>query len=366
MELINSTRMVAGYTMGLEPSGRELLVVVVKGTFRIPAMGEPVRLAEDQLPLVMVDTFTGEPGLSAPVYESDFAPRKLLCDVLLVGSAHAPGGRPASRVEVGLRVNGMAKTFVAVGDRRWQAGATGIATSPPQSFTTMPISYDRAFGGVDTSHEDPAKHAAFVRNPVGRGFRKYLKASALDGVPLPNTEELGRTVSAPGSEAYVPMALGPLGRSWLPRAPLAGTYDDAWLKEHFPFLPPDFDERYYQAAPADQQIPHPQGGEEVVLVNLSPEGQVAFALPVFDAPVHFFPKSGGREAGRLLLDTIVLEPDHQRFTLTWRATRPVKRDIVEMSQVIVGRPSPDWWARRESVSFPIRLRIVRPTGASSG
>jgi hypothetical protein len=36
MELVNSTRMVAGYTMGLEPSGRELLVVAVKGTFQIP------------------------------------------------------------------------------------------------------------------------------------------------------------------------------------------------------------------------------------------------------------------------------------------------------------------------------------------
>jgi len=37
MELINATRMVAGYNMGLEPSGRELLVVVIKGTFRFPA-----------------------------------------------------------------------------------------------------------------------------------------------------------------------------------------------------------------------------------------------------------------------------------------------------------------------------------------
>ncbi len=34
MELINATRMQAGYTMGMEPSGRELLVVVIKGTFR--------------------------------------------------------------------------------------------------------------------------------------------------------------------------------------------------------------------------------------------------------------------------------------------------------------------------------------------
>lgn len=63
MELIDATRMVAGSTMGTEPSGRESLVVVVvvvvlRGTFRLPAPGEPVRLADAQLPLVMADTFT--------------------------------------------------------------------------------------------------------------------------------------------------------------------------------------------------------------------------------------------------------------------------------------------------------------------
>ena len=36
MELINATGMQAGYTMGMQPDGRELLVVVVKGTFTIP------------------------------------------------------------------------------------------------------------------------------------------------------------------------------------------------------------------------------------------------------------------------------------------------------------------------------------------
>jgi hypothetical protein len=358
MELINSTRLVAGYTMGLEPSGRELLVVAVKGTFPIPTEGEPVRLAEKQLPLIMADTFTGEPGLSAPVHEVDFAPRKHRCDVLLIGSAHAPGGRPTTRVEVGVRVNGMSKTFAVVGDRVWQAGSTGIGASPPRAFIQMPISYDSAFGGVDAHDEDPARHIAFMRNPVGRGFHNHLKSAFVDGSPMPNTEEMNRPVSAPDSMAYQPMSLGPIGRHWEPRAPLAGTYDDAWLKDYFPFLPPDFDERYYQAAPPDQQLPHPQGGEEIVLVNLTPEGRAAFTLPVFDATIHFFPKQGEREDGRLVLDTIVLEPDEERFTLTWRATRPLKRDIFEVAQTVVGRPSTKWWAERQSLGFPIELRVV--------
>jgi hypothetical protein len=359
MELINSTRMAAGYTMGLEPSGRELLVVVVKGTFEVPKNGEPVRLANEQLPLVMADTFTGEPGLSAPVYEVDFAPRKHRCDVLLNGSAYAPGGRPAARVDVGLRVNGMAKSFAVVGNRHWQSGLRGVTASVPEPFTVMPISYDRAFGGVDNRHEDPSKHAAFMRNPVGNGFHKDLRPKFVDGASMPNAEESGRPVDSPSSDSYIPMSFGPIGRAWEPRSKYAGTYDDKWREEHFPFLPPDFDERYYQAAPLDQQVPHLEGGEEIRLVNLTPEGLTSFVLPVFDAPIHFFPRRGEREYGKLVLDTIVLETDERRFTLTWRATRPLKKNIFEVAQILVGKRTQTWWSAQDPVEFPIRL-IMSP------
>ena len=43
----------------------------MKGSFCLPRSGEPLRLGEEQALLVMADTFTGEPGLSAPVYEAD-------------------------------------------------------------------------------------------------------------------------------------------------------------------------------------------------------------------------------------------------------------------------------------------------------
>ena len=65
------------------------------------------------------------------------------------------------------------------------------------------------------------------------------------------------------------MAYGPLGRGWPQRARYAGTYDQAWLDDHFPFLPPDFDDRYHQAAPPDQQMPHPAQALPVRLTNLT-------------------------------------------------------------------------------------------------
>lgn len=350
MELINATRLVAGYTMGMEPSGREMLVIVIKGTFRFPQPGESFRLHDEQIPLVMADIYHGEPGKSAPRYEVDFAPRKQQCDILLNGSAYAPEGRPAKRVPVGIRIGNWQKTLAVVGDRHWRTGFSGISVSDPEPFMRKAISYDVAFGGVDLHHENPAKHDAFMPNPVGRGFHRHLRSEWLDRSPLPNTEELTREVTRP-DEIYAPMSFGVIGRHWAPRARFAGTYDDAWLADHFPFLPPDFDERYYQAAPLDQQLPFPVGGQEIVLGNLTPDGQRSFTLPAFEAPVWIFPKQGGKEEYKATLDTVVIEPDDERYSMTWRVCRPLRKNMFEIAQVLVGRKGEDWWKQREEIAF---------------
>ena len=369
MELINATRMVAGYNMGLEPSGRELLVVVIKGTFRFPLPGEPAdhfALHEQQVPLVMADTFTGEPGYSAPVYEVDFAPRKPRCDILLLGSAYAPEGKPTTRLEAGLRVGNWSKSLAVVGPRHWECGLVGATASHPGAFIKQPISYDVAFGGTDLHHKDPSEHAAFMPNPVGRGFHKHIKVDWVEGKPLPSTEEINQPVRDPSGN-YRPMAFGSLGRGWNSRSRFAGTYDDAWLEKHFPFLPPDFDEQYFQAAPIDQQVPLGFFNErpiEVTLVNLTPEGLTRFTIPNLIAPVNVFPKKGEREDYTATLDTVLIEPDQQRFSLTWRVARPLKKNMFEIAQVLVGKKGKEWWQQREQVAFPIPVVMVpmdRPT-----
>src|SRR5581483_8917503 len=356
MELINSTRMATGYTQAMEPSGRELLVVVVKGTFRIPAQqGARLVLDEEQRPLVMSDVFFGAPGLSAPKYEIDFAPRKQRCDVLLNGHAYAPEECPTDRVPVGLRIGGWSKSFAAVGARVWYLSGGPRATAPTP-FTRMAISYDHAFGGTDSRHEDPTQHAAYLPNPSGRGFHRHLVNRWLEGSPLPHTEELGVEVQRPDGQ-YRPMSFGSLGRHWEPRCRYAGTYDQHWLDNIFPFLPPDFDEQYYQAAPLDQQLPLSPGEQRVTLLNLTPQGARDFVLPHFEAPIHVFPRQGGREDLKAPLDTILIEPDLERVTLTWRIARPFRRSLHEIKQVLVGRKGQEWWQQREQLAFPIPIIV---------
>ncbi len=342
MNLVNATKMEAGYTMGVQPDGRELLMVVVKGTFTIPDNGQELKLADEQTLLVMTDQFTGEPGFSAPLYEIDYAPRKPKCDILLNGSAYAPGGKPTKRVTVSLRVGDWSKSFDVVGNRFWKAGMLHTSNTAPEPFTTMPISYNNAFGGIDKGKDESEPDQYFLENHVGVGYHTRTASIDWNGKPLPNTEESGRVVTSPNNK-YRPMALGPIGRAWQQRIQYGGTYDQNWLDNVFPFLPADFKEEYYQAGPSDQWVEYPQGGEEVELTHLTPGGSVAFKLPKMRVPVEFFRKNGEQVSMIGNNDTLLFEPDKERFTMSSRCTLPLKKNIHEMSQVVVGSKPRSWY-----------------------
>ena len=342
MNLVNATSMEAGYTMAVRPDGRELLVVVVKGTFEIPLGGDVPKLARKQEPLVMTDVFTGEPGFSAPLYEIDFAPHKPRCDVLLNGTAYAPNGKPAERVTVSLRVGSWQKSFDVVGNRTWTQGVLSVKGTPPEPFTSMPISYNNAFGGIDKGKDDTEHDDYFLENHVGIGYHVRTSPKRLEGKPLPNTEETGNAVTRPDGK-YRPMAFGPVGRAWQQRVQYAGTYDQQWLDNTFPFLPGDFRDEYYQAAPGDQWTDFPRGGEEVELVGLTPQGHTTFVLPTVRVPSTFIRRNGDRVDMMGTVDTLLIEPDEGRFMMTSRCALPLKKNIHEMMLAIVGTKPRSWY-----------------------
>jgi len=347
MQILNNTGMLTGYTMGMEPSGRECLVVVVKGTFEIPkAKGIKPRLLDEQIPIVESDTFTGEAGFSAPEFESDYAPIKHRCDVTLVGSAFAPGGKPTDKVQVGFKVGNLSKVLNVLGDRYWLYNMAGYSPTKPIPFEKRTISYDIAFGGVDRFHEDEKKHDPYMLNPVGIGYHKHLGDELVNNTPAPASEECNSPVTSPNGN-FRPMSLGPIGRGWLPRYKLGGTYDEKWLDNTFPFLPTDFNELYYQSAPEDQQMDFLKGGEEVVLLNVTEDGRRSFIIPTVDIPVVFFKKKSAREEKQAVLDTLVLDPDNNRFSCTWRTQVYLKNNAFEVPEALIGKASRAWWRARE-------------------
>ena len=347
MDFVNESKVEAGWTLGFEPDGRELLIVAVKATFLIPKDGEEASLAEEQVPLTEADEFTGEPGLSAVLHETDYAHRKPYCDVLLNGSAYAPGGKPADLVQVALQVGKMYKSFNVVDDRVWDAFMGKSIITLPVKFVIKKVSYDVAYGGVDIDKEEPGIQKTYLHNPVGVGYYPISEGKDLYGKPLPNTEEIGRAATGIAGD-YKPMSFGPIGRNFISRYPFAGTYDQNWLDTRAPFWPDDFDYRYFQSAPAEQQIPHPTGGEEIVLNNLTPYGVTRFRLPKMYMPVLFIPYRGENRQVEAVIDTILIEPDQNRFMVTWRVSIPLRRNCFELRQVIVGERPLQWYRRRRA------------------
>ena len=228
----------------------------------------------------------------------------------------------------------ISKTFNVVGNRFWKSGITSFYPSKPERFTVMPFSYDTAFGGTDANHKNPDKVYTYLTNSVGAGYYRNQKSEFVKDKPLPCTEEANKPIKSPNGK-YKAMSFGPIERSWQPRAPLAGTYDKEWLDNVFPFLPADFEDTYFQCAPPDQQMEYPKGGEEVVLLNLTPQGKTVFKLPETKLTVSFFMKRGDEKDVCAVIDAIVIEPDLNRFMVTWRASIPLQKNMFDAELILV-------------------------------
>jgi len=346
MEFVNQTGVEAGWTWGLEREGRELIVVVIKATYNLPESGQDATLAAEQCKLIEADEFTGEPGLSAPLYETDYSHRKLRCDVILNGSAYAPIGRPATRARVRLRVGSVDKAFYVFGSRHWTGGVLS-EPADPEPFVAQRITYDLAYGGADSSPKEPDRVATYIDNPIGTGYHPIRRPAELDGHPLPNTSETPTPIEETDGH-FRPMSFGPVGRNFNPRFKFAGTYDKEWLDNIAPYWPDDFSHAYFQCAPADQQTEFLQGGEEVLTENLTQDGLRVFRLPQRRMPVTFVPYRGSDIVQDAACDTLLLEPDLNRFSLTWRASLPLRRNLFEIRRTIVGVLPCSFYSKRRA------------------
>jgi hypothetical protein len=335
MIVMNETPFVTGWTVGFQPDGREVVVLAVKATYRLRLGNRPEpRLADEQQPLLEADEFGVDPACDAPVSENDFALFKPSCDILVSAKAYSPREKFVTRVEVGVLVGAWRKVFAVVGKRHWRKSMIGTSMTAPEPFQCQKITYDVAFGGTDVDPTEPSRVQTYLENPVGQGFC-HFKAN-LEGLALPLTEEAAKPVSDPTGE-YQPMAFGPVGRNWFPRFKYGGTYDEAWLQEKIPFLPDDFDYRYFQAAPLDQQIAYPAGGEPIVLANLTQEGRLESRVPTESIFVSFVRKRGESSDIQANLDTILIDAENDRLCLTWRAVCPLHRDPFELREMVVER-----------------------------
>jgi hypothetical protein len=314
-QLANLTPYQAERTWFVDKDGRNHWSVAVKGTFQVSPSGA-VSVAEEQEKMLLMPKYWEAAGTSSVRWESDMIGPKGRTDVLVNGSAYAPAGRPAASVDISLRVgNEINKTLRVYGNRWWRLGVVRLRASAPEPFSVMAVKYEAAFGGFDRGAADPLQHRLDGRNPVGTGF--FIDSAHAMSQRLPNLEHPATPISG-WDDRPAPAGFGAIACDWSPRRELAGTYDEAWLKERFPLWARDFDPRYFQAAPPDQQSQgYLRGGEVLQLTNMTPQGVWRFELP--RTYLSFVTKFGRERVNHHAnISAVVLEPDRNRVIVSWQ------------------------------------------------
>jgi hypothetical protein len=323
LQFKNQTPFVGTVVMFPDPDGIDTLYTIVKATFEI---GQAIELAQEQIPIALAAEHYGEPAHSSIRVPSDLSLMKPGTDVLLVGHAYAPDRRSTTQMDVSLRVGPISKRVRVFGDRVWRLG---YAVSSPAAFDTMPLVWERAYGGTDESR---AKVRGEARNPVGIGYRTPDREDDRSELSLPNLEDPAHPISGLRHSAP-PTCFAPIAPHWEPRRSYAGTYDEHWQRERAPYLPDDFDPRFLQVAPPDQVAPGYLGGGEIVEVQgANPAGVLRFRLPIVDLSVTWLVE-GSTISRSAAIDTLIVEPDHGRFQMVWRAALPCDKQLLRVREI---------------------------------
>ncbi len=327
--------------------GQEHLVVAVKGTWSLPGSGQRPRPMQ-ATPLVYADEHYGEPGTSALRYATDMVRFKPQCDIVFDACAHAPDGQAVSTLGVHAQVGGWQKQIKVWGPRTWRRAVMGLEPSKPQPFVSMPLHLGLAFGATRTyTQRRETEVEAYDPNPVGIGWAGPNTLHQIGGQPMPCLEAFNDPVQKPDG-THRPIGLNAISANLPERSQYAGTYDDAWRKDVFPFLPEDFDERFFQSAPVDQRVDYLQGGEEVQLVHMvQGQPQLSFKLPTLnELQVRVLRKDYSVEIPTVHADTLFFETEAQRFSVVWRTSVPIRRRIQEFNTITIGPVDEQWWRAR--------------------
>jgi uncharacterized protein YjbI with pentapeptide repeats len=310
----------------LEPP-RSTLMVVVKATFSLGVDG-PCGIADEQVPcLGEVPWEDGDPPSLKT--ETDYAVIKPRGEWYLVGTARAPAGQRVTVLPVRVRIGPSQKQLAVWGDRVWQRSVLGYRPGPPEPFESMPLRWERSFGGPRVPE-----------NPVGRGLAPIQVGDQTVDV-LPNIEDPARPMVSK-DDRPPPVGMFPIPSMWRARIQRTGTYDELWKSSRWPFFPRDFDFTFFNCAPPDQWIAqYWRGDEEIELTGLHPMlPRVHTRLPGIAARLFVewaTPRPPGSKPLELLscaelealgpprlqqvplsLDTIVVDADAGHAICSWR------------------------------------------------
>lgn len=346
---------------GTDAECRFILALITKRTYHVDARGRCQVLAEQSPLTVEVKPYEDNAQLIAA--DTDLYPCKLFTDLVVQGHAYAPG--PATTFTAKVLVVGLHRHDVRVfGDRRCGLTSTGrVVFSEPAAVERVPLTYDRAYGGVDRVAEakygdplaalipyldksaDPSACSAFAypRNFAGRGWLIEPDPQAIAAVLLPNLEDADDLLTperlVAGAQNRWPAMPMPwstdwISPGWFPRLgylgfvpahePLASTLPEVRYRmataDIMTVAPQEkkFNQRFTNGAHPGLHVPHLRGDEELVLTNLHPQHREwKIHLPGQRPRLWIDGREGRLSETKPQISSVIIAPDRDQVTMVW-------------------------------------------------
>jgi hypothetical protein len=215
-------------------------------------------------------------------------------------------------------IGSLAKQLLVFGDRH--RSALGIRQKP-ELFSRMPITAQNAFGGN-----------SYALNPLGKGLDALsIAGTQYTEIPMPNIESPANLISS-DNDRPEPSGFWSYPPEWPQRTTYLGEFDDTWFQSRWPHLPIDTDRRFFQTAPADQQLPgFFEGNEQIEIENMHSQLPVIqSALPGTRARVFVRDLSDSGQPPfkefKANAETVWLFPDSLAGLILYRAVIPLTSD----------------------------------------
>lgn len=325
MELVNTSPVPVDYAIiGNLPDDSRAVIFTAKATFRIEDNGQVKLERETPFPLLKEDQST-EMGL----LPSDNLPRlDPAFEVMLLGKAYAPFGQSTTEMRVALSVGDVHHEIDVIGDRIWQGEGESASIAPPEAFESMPLVWERAFGGSQQVliDKEAVLDVSWPMNSAGKGFDHISQAREI-GVAfncpadypqfdatraLPNLETPDLRVKS-WTDLPLPVCWAPVPQS---SGLIFERFERSCEKRGEDHVTLGAPEMHHRAHP-DWVIETPHAGAMVRLEGASSQGLLEFRLPELRVVADL--QDGDRvQALELFPRSLVLLPEEKRFYITFR------------------------------------------------
>ncbi len=256
---------------------------------------------------------------------------KGVAEVICSAKAYAPDGNPVESMQVSVALGELFhKEAWVVGDQYLSVTKEGIIRSPITPFEEKELSWERSFGGMGLDE-----------NLQGTCCIKILdELSVGKNIVLPN---LRRSIQEfEHNKPVQPVAFGPMPIGSPIIQARAGSYDQDWLKHHYPGLAPDHHPGVYNMAQEDQwlELGGVVGDESFALQGLAPYAEpLVGQLPGLRARA-FIQRHGAPsdqiERVETNIDTVWFFPEQGMGVLVYRGLADIAdSDALDIDSIMV-------------------------------